>query len=316
MPSQPQVFGGPPVQYIGPDPSEIWVGPLPTDPLELCLEYKLGFDDVSDLAAQTCLISYQEGRELTNDDAKVLAQAMIDQGPCDIEYLFFQNNKIGDEGLEAIAHAMAEGALPRLLTVDFTNNGASDVGFTHLVNAVKHCPQFRDIIFKQNGLTDVSMTALHEVLKRGEWPGIERLNLAGDQFDRHSISDASFVPFANDLADGVLKMIRLEELEMSDNDLTDAGFAAFCVAIQRGNLRKMTALYLQANLITDEGAAALAAALTNNKRSKLYDIRLGYQSSHDAMAPRVSKEVGKPAIEAAGASIGRKVFCVLHPLDV
>ena len=40
-------------------------------------------------------------------------------------------------------------------------------------------------------------------------------------------------------------MIRLEELELSDNDVGDAGFAAFAVAIQRGNLRKLRSLYMQ-----------------------------------------------------------------------
>jgi hypothetical protein len=33
------------------------------------------------------------------------------------------------------------------------------------------------------------------------------------------------------------------------------------------------------------------------------------------MAPRVSKEGGKAAIEAAGATLGRKVHCILAPLD-
>ena len=56
------------------------------------------------------------------EDAKVLAQALIDQGPCQCEYIFLQQNKIGDEGMEAIAKAMAAGALPKLLTVDFVQS--------------------------------------------------------------------------------------------------------------------------------------------------------------------------------------------------
>ena len=72
---------------------------------------------------------------------------------------------------------------------------------------------------------------------------------------------------------------------------------------------------MQACHITDEGARALADALRANKRTQLFDIRLGYQNSHDAMAPRVTAEGGKAAIEAAGESLGRKVFCVLHPLE-
>ena len=305
----------PEIKYQPQDSSRSWLGPIPTDPLELVLEYKLGFDDVSDLQAKRALILSEEGRELTPEDGKVLAQALIDEGPCEIEYLFLCHNDLGDEGIEAIAGAMAAGALPKLLAVDFTNNGASDVGFGHLISAVKHCRQFRDIVFKNNKLSDASVVALHEVLKRGEWPQVERVNMAGEQFDRHTISDASFVPFATDLADGVFKMIRLEELEFSDCDVGNDGLAALSTAIERGNVRKLKSLYMQANHITDEGAGFLAAALTNNKRTKLFDIRLGYQNIHDTSLERVTPDGGKAAIEAAGESMGRKVFCVLHPFD-
>ena len=302
-------------KYVGRDVHLEWVGPLPTDPLELVLEYKLGFDDVSDLADKTCIITYDKRKQLTVDDAKTLAQAFIDQGPCKAEYLFLQGNEFGDEGLMAIAEAIKDGALPKLLTVDFSRNGCTDKGFIAFVNVIKHCRQFRDIIFSENTLGDEGFAALHEVFKRDEWPNVERINLAGAQFARHTISDASFLPWATDLADGKIKMLRLEEFEMSDNDIKDAGYAAFAVAIQRGNLRKLKSLYFVSNLITDEGAGALAAAIANNKRCKLFDIRLGFQSIDEPMAARVTKAGGKAAIEAAGETLGRKVSCILAPLD-
>ena len=302
-------------RYVGRDAHKEWVGPIPNDPLELVMEYKLGFDDVSDLKDKTCVVTFDERKKLTVEDAKVFAQALIDQGPTAIEYLFLSGNEFGDEGLAAIAAAMEAGALPKLLTVDFSRDKCTDAGFTSLVNAIKHCRAFRDIMFQENELGDAGFAALHEVLKRDEWPNIERLNLAGAQFRRHTISDASFVPFATDLADGQIKMLRLEELEMSDNDVMDTGYSAFAVAIARGNLRKLRSLYFVSNLITDEGAGALATAIANNKRCKLFDIRLGFQSIADPTAPRVSKEGGKAAIEAAGATLGRKVHCILAPLD-
>lgn len=297
-----------------PDPRLEWVGPIPTDPLVKCLEYKLGFDDVEDLQAKNTVITFDERKQLDAEDAKCFAQALIDQGSCDLEYLFLAGNTYGDEGLFAIAKAMEADALPKLLTVDFSRCGGTDAGFIAIVNAIKFCPRFRDLIFQENTLGDEGFTALHEVLKRDEWPNVERINLAGAQYARHSISDASFVPFAIDLADGQIKMLRLEELEMSDNDIRDAGFAAFAVAIQRGNVRKLRSLYFVSNLITDEGANALAAAIANNKRTKLFDIRLGFQNISEPMGPRVTKEGGKAAIQAAGATLGRKVECVLAPL--
>ena len=297
------------------DPRTEWVGPIPTDPLEHVCEYKLGFDDVSDVQAKNCIITHDERKQLSVVDAQTLAQAMIDQGPTEIEYLFLAGNVFGDEGLFAFAKAMEEGALPKLLTVDFSRNQATDAGFIAIVNAIQHCPRFRDIVFQENTLGDTGFKALHEVLKKDEWPNVERINLAGTQFARHTITDTSFLPFATDLADGVIKMIRLEELEMSDNDICDAGFAAFAIAIKRGNVRKLKSLYFVSNLITDDGAVALAEAIAHNKRTKLFDIRLGYQTIHDPMAARVTRDGGKAAIQAAGATLGRKVECILAPLD-
>jgi len=305
-----------------PDPRDEWVGPLPTDPLELALEYKLGFDDVSDLQDQKCFLAWREDRIVNTADIKVIFEAMIEaldddeKGPCQVEYLFFARQQIDDAGMEYIAKAMEAGAMPKLLTVDFSSNKLTDTGFTTLVNAVKHCKQFRDIKFKNNSLTDVGFAALHEMLKRGECPGLERLDLAGDMFIRHNISDASFVPFATDLADGVFKTIRPEEFEMSDTEIGDAGFAAFSVSIKRGNLRKLKSLYLQGCRITDEGANALAEAIGNNKRTKLFDIRLGFQNMDNPEGARVTKDGGKAAIESAGERMGRKVFVVLHPLNM
>jgi hypothetical protein len=292
-----------------------WVGPIPTDPLEKVLEYQLGFGDISDLQAKNCIITCDERKTLDLEDAMVFAQALVDQGPTQIEYIFLPGNHFGDEGLAAIAWAMEDGALPKLLTVDFSRCKGTDVGFARFVSVIKHCPRFRDIIFQQNTLGDEGFSALHAVLQRHEWPNVERINLAGAQFARHTISDASFVPFANDLADGVVKMLRLEELEMSDNDIRDAGFAAIAVAVQRGNLRKLRSLYFVSNLITDGGENAVAQAIAHNKRTKLLDIRLGYQNISDSTGKRITAEGGKAAIRAAGPTFGRKVQCILAPLD-
>ena len=119
------------------------------------------------------------------------------------------------------------------------------------------------------------------------------------------------MPFASDLADGEIKMIHLEEIELSENDIRDPSFSAFALAIERGHLRKLRTMCFVSNQITDEGAFKLAAAIDNNKRTALFDIRLGFQSVNEPHAPRVSTEGGKAAIEAAGATLGRKVHCTL-----
>lgn len=283
--------------------------------LEMLLEKKLGFDDITDLKDMKSVVTFN-CEPMTPAETRILADALIDQAPTEIEYLFLGHNQMGDEGMAALADAMANDALPNLLSVDFSKNGITDVGMASFVGAIKHCKRFRDIIMKENKLGDAGMNSLTEVLRRNEWPNIERLNLAGAMFDRHTISDASFLPFAQGLADGEFKAIRLEELEMGDNDINDAGFSALCLAIQRGNLRKLRSLYMMCNHITDDGAAALAEAITNNKRTCLFDLRLGFQNINDPDAPRVTKEGGKKLIEDAGAAMGRKIEVILTPLGL
>jgi hypothetical protein len=286
--------------------------------LALVCKYKLGFDN--DLVSDKNVIvtpTVDEQKKLTTADCQLLGRALIDQGGefgTRIEYLLLAGNEFGDNGVGAIASAMEAGALPSLLTVDFSRCAATDVGFASLVGMIRCCTRFRDVVYCENVLSDVGFRALHEVLKRDEWPNIERLHLAGAPAHRHAIGDASFVPFATDLAEGAIRAVRLEELELSDNEVGDAGFAALATAIQRGHLRKLRSLYLVSNRITDDGAEALAAAITNNKRTALDDVRLGFQSADEPHARRVSS-LGKVAIEAAGESLGRTVHCTLAPIQ-
>ena len=44
------------------------------------------------------MVTFDERKKLTVEDARVFAQALIDQGPTKIEYLFLAGNEFGDEG--------------------------------------------------------------------------------------------------------------------------------------------------------------------------------------------------------------------------
>ena len=68
-------------------------------------------------------------------------------------------------------------SLPKLLTVDFSRNQATDAGFIAIVNAIQHCPRFRDIVFQENTLGDTGFKALHEGLKKDEDYAVGTYNL-------------------------------------------------------------------------------------------------------------------------------------------
>ncbi len=275
-------------------------------------------EDDRDFRKMKCVVGHMASPPLSAEEMKVLFDEIIRLGKTEIEYIFLgaREGKFGDEGAKRIAEAMAAGALPKLLCIEVTGNDIGDEGFAAVAGSIKHCPSFRDLIFKENRVGDAGFAALTEVMRRNEWRNIERLNVAGAQFARHTISEASFLPFAQGLADGAIKAVRLEELEMSDNDIGDEGFGALALAVKRGNLRKLKSLYMVANHITDEGAYVLADAIRLNKRTALYDLRLGFQNIRDVDAPRVTKEGGAKALEDAGAEGGRRVYVQLTPLGV
>lgn len=268
---------------------------------------KVNIKGQTQLQKTESIMGHVGSRPLDPADVQALSQGLIDLTMCNVQYLFFQHQQIGDVGIKAIAEAMVARAVPRLLTVDLTANSASDAGFVAIVNAIGSCRHCRDLIFKQNRLTDVGMSYLHQMLHRGEWPNLARLDLSGAPQHRHAISDASFVPFAQDVSDGEVRMVRLEELMLDDNDVGDAGLAAFSVALQRGHLRKLASLQLNSNRISDEGARALAAAISRNRRTVLTSVGLAYQLDE----PGVTEDVGQAAIEEAGDTLGLEIDCFL-----
>ena len=87
---------------------------------------------------------------------------------------------------------------------------------------------------------------------------------------------------------------------LQDCSLGDEGVCALALALSRGNLPKLTCLYLMGNAeLTDVCAYALAAAIQKRKRMPMIrDIRLGYT--------KVSVD-GKAAIE--GAAKGKGTVC-------
>ena len=89
-------------------------------------------------------------------------------------------------------------------------------------------------------------------------------------------------------------MCNMQDLELGDNKISDAGLTAFAKAVESGALPQLKKLYLHYNQIGDVGMQALAGAVSKGALPKCTVIGLAgnparyeaKQAVHDAIANR------------------------------
>ena len=97
--------------------------------------------------------------------------------------------------------------MPKLEVIILAEAQLSDKGFIAMMKGIKRCPRFRDLVLKQNLLSDEGFSALTDVFLDGGFSVCQKLDLSGDQFLKHQISDASFARFGQALAEGEIKLL-------------------------------------------------------------------------------------------------------------
>ena len=147
------------------------------------------------------------------------------------------------------------------------------------------------------------------------WQGIDladihivRLDLSGSQLIRHHVSDSALTEFATGLLERDFFLNNVEEINLSDSDITDEGFGKLCDALADGQLPKLKSLYVSCNNISNGGALKLAEAFAKSPEPlELFDMRLDYQL--------VGWDGRRAIVEAAKARNDRKVSVILKHLE-
>jgi len=255
---------------------------------------------------------FMSDKKFTDAECAALGVALKSLGPTDTQYLFFplghEEGGVGDLTAASVGEALAGGSCPKLLAILMQESQLTDKGMVAMVKGLKACPQLRDLSLSKNVLSDEGFTALTDLFLDGGFQIVEKLDLSGEQFLKHQITDASFVRFAKALAEGEIKLLDLKELNMQDTMVSDEGVSWIGTALGRGNLPKLEQLYFMGcpNL-TDKCAAAIADGIRARKKMPmLRDIRLGYS--------QVTKE-GKELIKQAARDKGKKISVILELLN-
>ncbi|XP_030641143.1 NACHT, LRR and PYD domains-containing protein 3-like [Chanos chanos] len=133
-----------------------------------------------------------------------------------------------------------------------------------------HCP-LRELDLSNNDLQDTGVNFLCVGLKN-PYCKLEILRLAGCKVTEQSCEAVA----------SVLQSVNctLRELDLSNNDLQDAGVKVICVGL-KNPLCKLEILRLSGCLVTEEGCSSLASALSSNP-SHLRELDLSYNHPGDS----------------------------------
>ena len=183
-----------------------------------------------------------------------------------LERLLLYEPAAGPDGVQRLAEKLGAGALP---AVTYLNLTATHVG-------------------------DAGASALAAALGRGALPRLQHLGLGST-----ALGDLGLVA----LAPALRRLPALEKLYLGGNSLGDEGLAALVAPPQpagappptTGGLAKLKALFLSYTQITDDGCAALAAALDSGALPALEGLNL----------------IGIPASAPAKAAVQRAGFRVV-----
>mmetsp|Transcript_43305 Transcript_43305/g.143251 ORF Transcript_43305/g.143251 Transcript_43305/m.143251 type:complete len:291 (+) Transcript_43305:18-890(+) len=101
-----------------------------------------------------------------------------------LKHLSLQRNRVGDDGAESLAAALAGGALPALELLYLGENEVGDAGATALAEALREgaCPKLRRLGLQANRLGDGALEALAAALRAGAMKGGEFLYVGGNPF--------------------------------------------------------------------------------------------------------------------------------------
>eukprot|EP00964_Phaeocystis_antarctica_P058956 scaffold34994_cov63-Phaeocystis_antarctica.AAC.5 len=152
----------------------------------------------------------------------------------------------GPDGMQRAVAGLGAGALPALTTIRFVDVHSGDAGASALAAALGRgaLPRLKSLTLNGAAIGDVGLVALAPALRRR--PALEQLWLARNPFGDEGITAlVAPLPLAGAPPPPTGGLKKLEELYLSNTQVTDAGCAALAAALDSGALPALDKLYLQ-----------------------------------------------------------------------
>eukprot|EP00964_Phaeocystis_antarctica_P038785 scaffold22182_cov74-Phaeocystis_antarctica.AAC.1 len=166
----------------------------------------------------------------------------------------------GHDGVQRLFERLGVGALPAVTYLSLTYAHAGDAGAEALAAALGRgaLPRLQSLALTSTGIGDAGLVALAPVLRRR--PALEALDLEDNPFGDEGLAALVAPPppaGASSPPTGVL--MKLEVLDLSRTQITDAGCAALASALDSGALPALEDLRLYGIPASDAAKAALMA---------------------------------------------------------
>jgi Leucine-rich repeat (LRR) protein len=236
-----------------------------------------------------CIPQYRRGFERLWRGASMLNYSRCGWGDADAEELAGALEWAHAQGIDTPAYSLRMGA-----------NALTDEALPRLVAALQAgaMPELNNLALEDNKLTDAGLETLRPLLA-----GRLSKQLTRFAYGR-GMTGAGMSTLVALLADGHL--VNLEELDLSNNELSDAGAQALAAALSAGQLPKLKELRVNGNAIGDAGAEALAAAVRGGGGASLRKLVVGENAFGDA-----STRALRAACAARGVAAHASYFDVL-----
>ncbi|XP_073699511.1 NACHT, LRR and PYD domains-containing protein 12-like [Garra rufa] len=197
---------------------------------------------------------------LTEEGCAALASA-LSSNPSHLKELDLSRNDLQDSGVELLCAGLKSPNY-QLNILRLSRCLLTDKGYAALASALSSNPfHLRDLDLSYNNPGQSGVNLLFDALKY-----VNNLNLASCYLtDQHCEVVGSALQSTNS---------RLRKLDLSHNDLQDSGVELLCAGLKSPNCQ-LNILRLSGCLVTAEGCAALASALSSNP-SHLRELDLSY----------------------------------------
>ncbi|XP_066512286.1 NACHT, LRR and PYD domains-containing protein 3-like [Hoplias malabaricus] len=198
-----------------------------------------------------------------------------------LKELDLSNNDLQDSGVEKLSAALKSSHCKletlRLTVCKLGEKSCEDLGSVLLVNS-----SLKELDLSNNDLQDSGVEKLSAALKSSLCK-LETLRLTVCKLGEKSCEDLGSVLLVNS---------SLKELDLSNNDLQDSGVEKLSAAL-KSSLCKLETLRLSFCLVTEEGCAFLASALSSNT-SHLKELDLSYNHPGDTGVKLLSVKLEDP----------------------
>ena len=178
-----------------------------------------------------------------------------------LEHLEFRFESTFPDSVERLTEGLGAGALPAVTWLQIKGEHAIDAGASVLAAALGRgaMPRLKNLFLTNTAIGDAGLVALAPALRR--LPALEQLCFIGSPLGDEGL--AALVETPPCRAHAVLK--KLQVLDFSHTEITDAGCAALASALDSGVLPALVTIDVNDTPTSAAGKAAVTAALATSK---------------------------------------------------